>query len=84
MVSVTGIGSTFVTSTGIGIAGIAGNGQADLFAGGADEDEAVVGVRGEGDHVAQWLSEAKKNSNPHMVIILVGNKADLEHKRAVR
>jgi GTPase SAR1 family protein len=36
------------------------------------------------DHVAQWLSEAKKNSNPHMVIILVGNKADLEHKRAVR
>lgn len=36
------------------------------------------------DHVAQWLSEAKKNSNPYMVIILVGNKADLEHKRAVR
>lgn len=36
------------------------------------------------DHVAQWLSEAKKNSNPHMVIILVGNKADLEHKRVVR
>eukprot|EP00428_Durinskia_dybowskii_P063111 CAMPEP_0170387656 /NCGR_PEP_ID=MMETSP0117_2-20130122/17671_1 /TAXON_ID=400756 /ORGANISM="Durinskia baltica, Strain CSIRO CS-38" /LENGTH=164 /DNA_ID=CAMNT_0010643533 /DNA_START=146 /DNA_END=640 /DNA_ORIENTATION=- len=35
------------------------------------------------DHVAQWLSEAKKNSNPHMVIILVGNKADLEHKRVV-
>ena len=36
------------------------------------------------DHVAQWLAEAKKNSNPYMVIILVGNKADLEHKRAVR
>lgn len=36
------------------------------------------------DHVAQWLSEAKKNSNPHVVIILVGNKADLEHKRVVR
>lgn len=36
------------------------------------------------DHVAEWLREAKKNSNPHMVIILVGNKADLEHKRAVR
>jgi len=34
--------------------------------------------------VAEWLREAKKNSNPHMVIILVGNKADLEHKRAVR
>mmetsp|Transcript_20693 Transcript_20693/g.46047 ORF Transcript_20693/g.46047 Transcript_20693/m.46047 type:complete len:202 (-) Transcript_20693:1915-2520(-) len=35
------------------------------------------------DHVAQWLEETKKNSNPHLVIVLVGNKTDLEHKRVV-
>mmetsp|Transcript_24771 Transcript_24771/g.41281 ORF Transcript_24771/g.41281 Transcript_24771/m.41281 type:complete len:203 (-) Transcript_24771:567-1175(-) len=35
------------------------------------------------EHVSQWLEETKKNSNPHLVIVLVGNKTDLEHKRAV-
>ncbi|RYY85419.1 hypothetical protein EON63_07430 [archaeon] len=33
---------------------------------------------------ARWLEEAKHNSNPDMVIMLVGNKTDLHHKRAVR
>eukprot|EP01031_Cornospumella_fuschlensis_P025655 gene25655-30986_t len=31
----------------------------------------------------RWLEEAKHNSNPDMVIMLVGNKTDLQHKRAV-
>lgn len=35
-------------------------------------------------HLSRWLDEAKQNSNPDMVIMLVGNKRDLEHKRAVR
>ena len=34
-------------------------------------------------HLSHWLEEAKQNSNPEMVIILVGNKKDLEHKREV-
>eukprot|EP01033_Poteriospumella_lacustris_P007674 gene7674-gene8408 len=35
-------------------------------------------------HLSRWLDEAKQNSNPELVIMLVGNKKDLEHKRAVR
>lgn len=35
------------------------------------------------NHVSRWLEEAKKNSNPHLVVVLVGNKTDLDHKRAV-
>jgi Ras-related protein Rab-2A len=35
-------------------------------------------------HLNRWLDEAKQNSNANMVIILIGNKKDLEHKRAVR
>lgn len=34
-------------------------------------------------HLSRWLDEAKQNSNPELVIMLVGNKKDLEHKRAV-
>ncbi len=35
-------------------------------------------------HLNRWLEEAKQNSNPNMVIMLVGNKKDLDFKRAVR
>lgn len=35
------------------------------------------------EHVTKWLEEAKQNSNPNIVIMLVGNKKDLEHKRQV-
>ncbi len=35
-------------------------------------------------HLSRWLDEAKQNSNPNMVIMLIGNKKDLEHKRMVR
>lgn len=34
-------------------------------------------------HLTRWLDEAKQNSNPELVIMLIGNKKDLEHKRAV-
>lgn len=35
------------------------------------------------DHMLSWLEDAKAHSNSDMVIILVGNKADLEHRRQV-
>ncbi|EGD72945.1 GTP-binding protein yptV1 [Salpingoeca rosetta] len=34
-------------------------------------------------HLGTWLEDARAHSNPNMVIILVGNKADLEDKRQV-
>ena len=30
-----------------------------------------------------WLEEAKQNGNPSMTIMLIGNKSDLDHRRAV-
>jgi GTPase SAR1 family protein len=33
--------------------------------------------------VKNWLEEVKVNGNPHMEILLVGNKNDLENDRAV-
>jgi len=35
------------------------------------------------NHLTRWLEEARQNSAESMVIMLVGNKADLEHRRAV-
>jgi len=35
------------------------------------------------DHLAEWLEDCRKYSNPNMVIMLIGNKCDLEEKRAV-
>lgn len=34
-------------------------------------------------HLTRWLEEARQNGNPNMVIMLIGNKSDLEHRRAV-
>jgi Ras-related protein Rab-2A len=34
-------------------------------------------------HLGRWLEEAKQHAQPTMVILLIGNKNDLEHKRAV-
>lgn len=31
----------------------------------------------------KWLDEARQNASQNMVIMLIGNKLDLEHKRAV-
>ena len=35
------------------------------------------------DHLARWLEEARQNANANMVIMLIGNKIDLEHRRVV-
>lgn len=34
-------------------------------------------------HIKTWLEEVKNNGNPHMEILLVGNKNDLEEERVV-
>eukprot|EP01118_Nematostelium_gracile_P004645 TRINITY_DN154_c0_g2_i1.p1 TRINITY_DN154_c0_g2~~TRINITY_DN154_c0_g2_i1.p1 ORF type:complete len:223 (-),score=58.33 TRINITY_DN154_c0_g2_i1:154-777(-) len=35
------------------------------------------------NHLKGWLAEVREHSNKEMVIMLIGNKTDLEHKRAV-
>ncbi|KAK1425280.1 hypothetical protein QVD17_20630 [Tagetes erecta] len=35
------------------------------------------------DHVARWVEELRDHTDNSIVIALIGNKADLEHKRAV-
>lgn len=32
------------------------------------------------NHLNRWLDEVRQNSNPHMAIILIGNKCDLERR----
>ena len=36
------------------------------------------------NHLTRWLEEARQNANSSMVIMLIGNKLDLEHRRAVQ
>ncbi|KAL2246887.1 UNVERIFIED_CONTAM: Ras-related protein RABB1c [Sesamum indicum] len=35
------------------------------------------------NHLASWLEDARQHANPNMTIILIGNKSDLAHRRAV-
>jgi len=35
------------------------------------------------NHLTRWLDEARTHSQSNMVIMLIGNKSDLEHRRAV-
>jgi len=35
------------------------------------------------EHVTEWLEDCRKYSNPNIVMMLIGNKCDLEEKRAV-
>jgi Ras-related protein Rab-2A len=35
------------------------------------------------NHLTRWLEEARQNANSNMVIMLIGNKSDLDHRRAV-
>jgi len=35
------------------------------------------------EHLTEWLEDCRKYSNPNIVIMLIGNKSDLEEKRAV-
>lgn len=34
-------------------------------------------------HLGRWLEEARQHAHPNMAILLIGNKNDLEHRRAV-
>jgi hypothetical protein len=36
------------------------------------------------NHLSRWLEEARQNGNPDMVVMLIGNKADMEARCAVR
>ena len=35
------------------------------------------------DHLQRWLLEARSNGSPQMVMILIGNKSDLEQRRVI-
>ena len=35
------------------------------------------------EHLSNWLEEARQHGQSNMVIMLIGNKNDLEHRRAV-
>lgn len=35
------------------------------------------------NHLTSWLEDARQHSNSNMTIMLVGNKCDLDHRRAV-
>lgn len=35
------------------------------------------------NHLTRWLEEARHNASSDMVVMLIGNKSDLEHRRAV-
>ena len=35
------------------------------------------------NHLTRWLEEVRQNGNPDMVIMLIGNKCDLDQRRQV-
>jgi small GTP-binding protein len=35
------------------------------------------------NHLTDWLAEARQHSNSNMIIMLIGNKSDLDHRRQV-
>lgn len=35
------------------------------------------------NHLTSWLDDARQHSNSNMTIMLIGNKSDLEQRRAV-
>lgn len=35
------------------------------------------------NHLSSWLDDARQHSNSNMTIMLIGNKSDVEHRRAV-
>ena len=35
------------------------------------------------NHLTSWLDDARQHSNSNMTIMLIGNKSDMEHRRAV-
>jgi GTPase SAR1 family protein len=44
----------------------------------------IVGYRRDTfNHLTRWLEEVRQNGNPDMVIMLIGNKCDLDARRQV-
>ncbi|KAK8631447.1 hypothetical protein V6N13_123497 [Hibiscus sabdariffa] len=43
----------------------------------------AVELRETFNHLASWLEDARQHANPNMTIMLLGNKSDLSHRRAV-
>eukprot|EP00897_Mesotaenium_endlicherianum_P002651 jgi/Mesen1/2413/ME000157S01552 len=44
----------------------------------------TIGVERETfNHLASWLEDARQHANSNMTIMLIGNKSDLAHRRAV-
>mmetsp|Transcript_71488 Transcript_71488/g.149452 ORF Transcript_71488/g.149452 Transcript_71488/m.149452 type:complete len:224 (+) Transcript_71488:158-829(+) len=39
-----------------------------------------ISRRGTFDHLARWLNDTRANAQPNMVVMLIGNKSDLEHR----
>lgn len=35
------------------------------------------------NHLASWLEDARQHANANMTVMLIGNKCDLAHRRAV-
>jgi small GTP-binding protein len=35
-------------------------------------------------NLERWLKEVRENAEPHLVVLLIGNKSDLQEKRAVK
>jgi GTPase SAR1 family protein len=35
------------------------------------------------NHLASWLEDARQHANANMTVMLIGNKCDLSHRRAV-
>ncbi|KAE8697131.1 GTP-binding protein YPTC4 [Hibiscus syriacus] len=47
------------------------------------EERLVLFLRETFNHLASWLEDARQHANPNMSIMLIGNKSDLSHRRAV-
>lgn len=54
-----------------------------LFTGCGFSDFASRRRRETFNHLASWLEDARQHANSNMTIMLIGNKCDLAHRRAV-
>ena len=46
-------------------------------------DLCLINRRETFNHLASWLEDARQHANANMTIMLIGNKCDLAHRRAV-
>ena len=54
-----------------------------VYAEGLESGELSTGKRETFNHLASWLEDARQHANANMTIMLIGNKCDLAHRRAV-